>query len=166
MQLYPLSLVKSLLGDYRSLYTAAIQWRCDHEDDAINSYALQTQLSVRDCGIFLSASYPYLATSPDDLISVGTELGLVEVKCPFHHRKSTIEEVCNDTSFCLANTDNGVMLKRAHDYYYQITGQLALTGQVHNVVILLCWTEIDVHIERIAFDATLWNEMRSKLEYF
>ena len=78
-QLYPSSLVKSLFGDYRSLYTAAIQWRCDHEGDAINSYALQTQLSVRFCGIFLSTSYPYLATSPDDLISVGTKLGLVEV---------------------------------------------------------------------------------------
>ena len=83
-------------------------------------------------------------------------MGLVEVKCPFKHRKSTIEEACNDRSFCLANTDNGVMLKRTHDYY-QITGQLALTGA--RCCDFVVWTENDVHIERIAFDSTLWNEM-------
>ena len=71
-----------------------------------------TPLPVSECGIFLSASYPYLATSSDSLISVETQFGLVEVKCPFKHRKSTIEEACNDASFCLANTDNGIMLKR------------------------------------------------------
>jgi len=102
--------VKSLLGDYGSPYTTAIQWECDYEGDAISSYVLQTQSPVRKCGMFLSKSYPYLATSPDGLISVGTELGLVEVKCPFKHRESTIEEACNDRSLCLANTDKGVML--------------------------------------------------------
>ena len=49
-------------------------------------------------------------------------------------------------------------------YYYQITGQLALNGaQCCDFVV---WTEIDVHIERLAFDATPWNEMRPKLEHF
>jgi len=87
--------------------------------------------------------------------------GLIEVKCPFKHRKSTIEEACSDASFCLANTDNVVMLKRMHDYYYQVTGQLALTGaQFCDFVV---WTEVDMHIERISFDTMLWDDMKSKL---
>jgi len=86
--------------------------------------------------------------------------GLVTVKSPFKHR---IEEVCNDASFCLANTDNGIMLKRTHNYY-QGTGQLAVTSaQFCDFVV---WTEVDMHIERINFDSTLWDEMRSKLTDF
>jgi len=94
------------------------------ESDAICSYSLKMQVAVRECGIFLSTSFPYLATSPDGIISHDdvVAFGLVEVKCPFKHRKSTIEEACNDPSFCLANTDNVVMLKRTHDYLYQVTG--------------------------------------------
>ena len=34
-QLYPPSLVKTLLGDYDILHTAALQWGCGHESDAI-----------------------------------------------------------------------------------------------------------------------------------
>jgi len=64
-QLYPPSLVKTLLGDYGSPRTAAIQWGCDHESDAICSYSLKTQMTVCECGIFLSTSLPYLAISPD-----------------------------------------------------------------------------------------------------
>ena len=52
---------------------------------------------------------------------------------------------------------SGVVLKNIHDYYYQVMGQLALKGaQFCDFVI---WTEIDMHTERISFDATLWNDM-------
>ena len=94
-------------------HTAAVQWGCGHETDAICSYARKTQMAVRECGNFLSSSFPYLATSPDGIISLDdTSFGLVEVKCPFKHGKSTIEEACSDASFCLANTDSRVILKR------------------------------------------------------
>ena len=165
-QLYPPSLVKTILGDYGSLHTAAIQWGCDHESDAIHSYSLKAQKAVCECGIFSSTSIPYLATLPDGIILLDntTTSGLSEVKCPFKHRKSTIEKACSEASFCLANTDNGVALKRMYDYYYQDTGQSALTGaQFCDFVV---WTEVDMHIERISFDAMLWDNMKSKLALF
>ena len=157
--------MKTIIGDYGSPHAAAIQWGCDHETNAICSYAHKTQMAVRECGIFLSSSFPYLATSPDGIISLDdASFGLVEVKSPFKHPKSTIEEACDDASFCLANTDSKVILKRTHDYYYQVSGQLALTGaQFCDSVV---WTEIDVHIERISLDAVLWDDMKSKLAHF
>ena len=163
-QLYPPSLVKSILGDYGTPRTAAIQWGCDHEAEAVSSYALKTLNSVRECGIFLSTSIPYLATTPDGIIALsGTDFGLVEVKCPFKHRKNKIVDACSDASFCLTDI-NTVMLKRTHDYYYQVTGQLALTGaQFCDFVV---WTEVDMFIERIHFDAKLWDDMKSKLAHF
>ena len=164
-QLYPPSLVKSILGDYGTPHTAAIQWGRDHEANAICSYTLKTQRSVRECGIFLSCSIPYLATTPDGVVSFNRrDFGIIEVKCPYKHRKSKIEDACSDTSFCLANADNTIMLKRTHDYYYQVTGQKALTGA--QLCDFIVWTEVDVHIERIYFNAELWDNMKLKLAHF
>ena len=53
----------------------------------------------------------------------------------------TIEEACGDAYFCLANTDSGVILKRTHDYYYQVTGHLAFTSSQnwHIFTIYMPW---------------------------
>jgi len=42
-------------------------------------------------------------TLPDGIISLDDKaaFGLAEVNCPFKHRKSTIEEACNDALFDL-----------------------------------------------------------------
>ena len=42
--MYPLSLTRLILGDYGQPNSAAIQWGCNHEDDAIQQY--QTQMDV------------------------------------------------------------------------------------------------------------------------
>ena len=117
--------------------------------------------SVRECGIFVSRSIPYLATTPSGIIALsGTDFGLLE----FKHRKNKIVDACSDASFYPTDINNTVMLKRTHDYYYQITGQLALTGaQFCDFVV---WTEVDMFIERVHFDAELWDDMKSKLAHF
>ena len=164
-QLYPPSLMKSLLGDYGMPRTAAIQWGCNHEADVIRSYMSNRGVLVSECGIFLSTRYPFLATSPDGIVPLSdTCFGLTEVKCPFKHRKSKIAEACEDGSFCLRCVDDTIVLKRMHDYYYQVTGQLALTGaQFCDFVV---WTEEDIHIERIRLDNELWDDMVKKLNHF
>jgi len=50
------------------------------------------------------------------------------------------------------------------DYYYQITGQLALTGaQFCNLIV---WTNLEIHVERIFPDNELWTETVGKLAHF
>ena len=164
-QLYPPSLVKSLLGDYGIPHTAALQWGCDHETDAIQQYMLLSGSQVEECGVFLSEQFPYLATSPDGIISFGNgKFGVVEVKCPYKHRKNSIEEACKDPSFCLFNKDGQITLDHRHDYYYQVTGQLALTSA--EFCDFVVWTETDIHIERVKLDVELWAEMKDKLSHF
>jgi len=69
-------------------HKAAIQWGCDHESDAIQQYVL--------------AEFPYLATSPDGVITIDNgRFGVIEVKYPFKHHNNSIEVVCKDTHFCL-----------------------------------------------------------------
>ena len=91
-QLYPPSLVKSLLGDYGIPRTAAIQWGCDHESDAIQQYVLTRGSTVEECGVFLSEEFPYLATSPDGVISIDNErFGVIEVKCLLSTEKTLLK---------------------------------------------------------------------------
>ena len=48
IQLYPPSLVKTLLGDYGIPHTAALQWGCDHELGAIQQYMLLSASQVEE----------------------------------------------------------------------------------------------------------------------
>lgn len=49
-----------------------------------------------------------------------------------------------------------VMVKRPCDYYYQVTGQLALIGtQFFDFIV---WTEVDMRTKQIKFDAELRDE--------
>lgn len=160
--MYPPSLMKILLGDYGYPSTAAIHWGCDHEEIALEAYQRKTGVEVDVCGIFLSAKYPFLGASPDGLLYVGNrEFALVEVKCPYKHRNSSISDACKDTKFCLTITNSEPVLKRNHDYYFQVIGQLAITGAQYCDFIV--WTLIDMHIERIFIDKDLWQEMTDKL---
>ena len=157
--------MKSLLGDYGVPHTAAMQWGCDHESHAIQQYMLQSGLQVEDCGVFLSEQFPYLATSPDGIIPFANgKFGVVEVKCPYKHHSNSIEMACKDTTFCLLKKDCQITLNRRHDYYFQITGQLALTSA--EFCDFVVWTEVDIHIERIKLDVDLWTEMKDKLSHF
>ena len=70
--------------------------------------------------MFLSEEFP--STSPDCIIPFANgKFGVVEVKY-------SIEMACKDTTFCLFKKDGQITLNRRHDYYIQITGQLALTS--------------------------------------
>ena len=75
-----------------------------------------------------------------------------------------IREACSDKDFCLQNTESGILLKRSHDYYFQVMGQLAVTGA--NYCHFLVWTLKDRHLEKISFDAELWKTMLKKLKDF
>ena len=114
----------------------------------IQSHMLLSGSQVEECGVFLSEQYPYLATSPDGIIRLDNgKFGVVEVKCPYKHCKNSIEVTCKDTTFCLSKgTENGeIALNHHHDYYFQVTGQLALTGA--EFCDFIVWTEVDIHIE-------------------
>ena len=164
-QSYPSSLIKTVLGDYGTPHSAALQWGCDHEHDAIQQYMVATGTRVEDCGVFLSVDYPFLATSPDGVIWLRNEkFGIVEVKCPYKHRDNSIEIACQDPAFCLRIDGNETKLKRTHDYYYQVIGQLALSGA--KFCDFIVWTKMDLHRERILPDDELWSEMNGKLSHF
>ena len=99
-QSYPPSLIKTILGDYGKFHTAALQWGCDHESEAIELYTMYRENDVKECGVFLSKEYPYLATSFDGIVHlIDEDFCVIEVKCPYKHRDSTIQDACYDKAF-------------------------------------------------------------------
>ena len=104
----------------------------ENEKNAIkdlNRFLSDEVLYVEECGLFVSIDKGYLAASPDGI--VGKD-GLVEVKCPIICRDNNIEDLARqDISFCLQydETEDKLRLKRNHNYYYQIQGQLHIANR-------------------------------------
>ena len=92
------------------------------ESRAVEAYKQVTGSSlVTTCGFFV-----HLGASPDRVVNTGSSTGLLEVKCLFKHRFSTIREACRDPMFCLEERNDKPHLKTNHPYYFQATGQIAV----------------------------------------
>ena len=97
------------------------------------------------CGLYVDTAKCWLAASPDGL--VGGE-AVVEVKCPLACEATRLDWLAHhDNTFCLQPDlvtgtirqcitycrryltlfSGGLRLKRSHNYYYQIQGQMHIT---------------------------------------
>ena len=84
-------------------------------------------VSFDECGLFLDEEYPYLAASPDLLVSCSCcGEGLVEFKCPLIPKCSKCLSFCKcKLPYCLQNSE---LLALKHGAYYgQIQGQLSFS---------------------------------------
>ena len=100
----------------------------------------------------------FLGCSPDGKVvdSVSRDqFGLAEVKCPSSKFNVTPEEACSDPSFCLELVNGSPRLKRNHEYYDQIQGQMALTGAKWCDFVV--YSSRGLNIERIPFDKERWS---------
>ncbi|XP_039282190.1 uncharacterized protein LOC120350929 [Nilaparvata lugens] len=90
---------------------------------AINAFQEMGEIQVQPCGLFVDKEHDFLAASPDGLVGGDN---LIEVKCPKSAENLTISEaVIKVKSFCLEKLRCGnVRLKKNHNYYYQVQGQL------------------------------------------
>ena len=57
-----------------------------------------------------------------------------------------------------------INLKKNHSYYYQVIGQMLLTGCEWVDFYVYC--KFDFHLERVRFDADCCSEMKLKLDTF
>lgn len=71
----------------------------------------------------------------------------------------------NKIKFAKINEKGEFVLKKSHNYYYQIQGQLHISNKDN--CYFICWTPIDMEVEIIYKDDSFWdNEMSNKLEEF
>lgn len=105
--------------------TPATNYGKEKEDEAVKEFSNETGLCVVKCGLFVDKNKSFLAASPDGLIN---EDSIIEVKCPYKIAEITPTEGIEMKKIdCCILHNNKLKLKRNHDYYYQVQGQLQIT---------------------------------------
>lgn len=150
--------------------TAATKWGCTHEKSARDVYIKSVQqqhlnFQVRDSGLVLNETFPFMGASPDGIIECDCCLkGCLEVKCPFCKKDQYLSDAV-ESKFCLElNQNNMLSLKKDHAYYYQVQCQMAICE--HEYCDFVVWTKKDVHIERIIRDIEFFERNVQKAEAF
>ena len=111
----------------------------------------------------MNPSLPWLGASPDGIVMGPSEIsvGLLEIKCPYTHLLSTVEEATDDSNFFAELSDGKVTLKKQHKHYYQVQGQMALAK--------VTWCDFMIYTLKnfsIRFDSEFWETIHLSLTDF
>jgi len=92
-------------------------------------FVSDTGFTVGLCELVVDPSLPWLGVSPDAIVIDPLEpsVGLLEIKCPFTHCLSTVEDAASDFSFFTEISNGKVILKKDYKHYYQVQEQMSLT---------------------------------------
>ncbi|XP_050065595.1 uncharacterized protein LOC126554579 [Aphis gossypii] len=106
----------------------AIEYGRVMEPIAKEKYSLIFGSYIKPVGLCVDSNIPYLAASPDGLIG---DDEIIEIKCPYSVKDySNIFEAISDGKIIYCTVDENkevVLLKKNHDYYFQIQTQLHVT---------------------------------------
>ena len=153
------SLVVQLLQRKLTAKGAALTWGIEKESKARLEYEgvmkiSHTSFKVESTGLHVNPKYPHLGASPDGLTSCTCcGDGILEIKCPYSLRDS----IPTNAPCLTSSMDGEYKLSTTHEYYYQVHGQLGITGRPF--CDFVCWTPQDIHVERILYDPDFFVEM-------
>ena len=144
---------------------AAIQHGRQYESTAAKAYQVLKSgvenFRMRECGLVLHTEYSFRGASSDRMVFENGMFGLVEIKCPYSMYDRTIQEACQKPNFCCEISNAAPSLKLDHEYYYQIQGQLAITGAKWcDFVVWLGNGPDQSHVQRINYDDVLWKNFK------
>ncbi|XP_069125296.1 uncharacterized protein [Argopecten irradians] len=179
----PNSLIKQIIeGSDLSKYhspPAAVKWGQDHESSARREYVtlrsiLGDEVDVRDTGLTLCKTHSFLGASSDGMILEQGDEGILEIKCPYSLKGQPINlmEVqdivnLNDPSFCLTQGSNGPELRKDHEYYAQVQGEMGIIGLPWCDFVVWTGAECNnIFVERVQFDVEFTTTMMPKLVAF
>ena len=155
---------------------ASIQHGINNEPLVIELYTKEKgpQCQVDACGLFVDPVHSWLAALPDGLVMdpvTSPPQGFLEIKCLYaadqkgYDPLRACEEMGRNSQFCCTKDDKGQLsLKANHAYYYQIQGQMAITGRHWCDFVVMSAGEIAT--QRILFNQTFWNDCFIKLRHF
>lgn len=170
----PSNKVKSIL--YSNFTTDAVQYGIESEPKAVNLYIREMRtagidVTVEEVGLLVSKDKPYLGASIDRIVTFThtQEKWGMEIKSPLSKAGMTIEEACKNKTFFLEKLSDGtVRLKRNHDYYIQIQGQLYCSNLDLKGIILTVYFGEDrpLFLEKICLANTWPSDFLPKIDFF
>ncbi|XP_062588918.1 uncharacterized protein LOC134250551 isoform X2 [Saccostrea cucullata] len=150
----------------KNFSTSATRYGQGNENAAKKKYLESFQeRHIHDCGLVINPDFPYLAASPDGKVCFKGETGVLEVKCPFTARDMTISEAVQQIpKFCLQENDGKFELQKNHDYFFQIQGQMMVSGATFCEFIV--FTRKDIFVQNVKEDLNFQKDMFEMLSNF
>ena len=122
--------------------TAATRSGHVYEDAVLNVYEKDNSGSkvIRDAGLLINESEPWLGYSADGLLKKDREVILLEVKTILPKKKKPINTMAEflNSQACLQRTENGHELREKHRFYGQIQLGLYLYRLRKATLLLFC----------------------------
>ena len=152
-----LSRLASQLVSPRPFTSRSVQHGLQYEAVAVQQFEA-THGPTSACGMFVCLNAPWLAASPDRIVS---DLAILEVKCPYTAKDRPI----NPTTVPYIKEMHGTLqLDHNHPYYYQVQGQLLCSNR--KVCYFCVYTLKDMKVFEIHRDDKFIAEMFSHLKQF
>ncbi|XP_030832593.1 uncharacterized protein LOC594793 isoform X2 [Strongylocentrotus purpuratus] len=159
------SLLSALLDNSGTIKTVAMKHGIALEPHAKIVYSKQMRkkhkvFTVKDTGLHVCKDKPFLAASPDLLISCKCHgKGLCEIKCPY------LKEAPSPDNWPHLKYINGcTKLSSESTYFFQVQSQMGIVGA--EFCDFFVYTPCGFHLERVLFDSVLFAEMAANAEYF
>ena len=160
----PSNKLKAIL--YSNFTTEAVQYGIESEQKAVNLFIREMRrhgiaVSVEEPGLSLSKDEPYLGASLDrvvTMIDTDKKWGM-EIKSPFSKAGMTVDEACKEKNLCLEKlADGSVQLKRNHNYFCQVQGQLycSIIPLEGRIFVVYFGENMPLFIEKIHFQNSKW----------
>ena len=148
----------------KSFTSAATSYGTCNDKIARQMYIKLKQTHAHECGLVINPDFPFLGATPDGKVCEEGQTGILEIKCPFSIRDMTVEEaVEKDQGGKLFIEKDGpsLRLKRNHVHWFQVQGQLLVTGAAF--CDFVTFTRQDLQVERILPDSNTMHDMLEKL---
>lgn len=94
------------------------------EPVAAADYQDLTGFEIFPSGFVINHHAPHLGASPDRKVidpSASPTYSLLEIKCPN-------KDSMRDCKYLCCNADGSLSLQTTHEYYFQVMGQMGITG--------------------------------------
>ena len=155
------ALVKAIICP-KEFYCEATAYGQKYENEAKVKFSEEFNLEVSQAGLCVDEEHGFIAASPDGFIESN---GLIEVKCPYSARNISPQKAASDLKNFPSTLLNGKLkLKRNHNYFYQVQGQLHITRR--EICYFVTWTPQGIAVEKIYRDDKFWEKMFPKLKHF
>ena len=127
------------------------------------------EVTVENCGFFISTSHGFIGASPDRIIHVhtGTQSspGVLEMKYIQVKTGLTLKDVLLKQSICTKDESGCLILNKNHKYYYQLYQQMFCTKYTWGFFVAY-GSNGEFFMERVVFKEDFWKPILQKLTKF
>ena len=130
-------------------------------------------VTIIPCGLCVPTSSPHMASTPDGIVQVSGSLfpHVLEIKCivdtnPVPQSICDIAKQRGSRFYCKLNQDGSLQLKKNHQYYYQVLGEMATTGLLTADFVIYHPRTKEIKVIRVTYDGEDWKKLKNKLDHF